>query len=355
MLSPSVNAAQSLLTQAFNEVLLLDGYATWTNNITIGVLPKEPDWLAAVRTEVGLLSAAGGQWILAKPQIWGPLLVQFTDYATAFAGVAKAKAQQPTADQWIALLSQVLLPQLAKSKAATSTASTALQKRYQAFRSIQPQLEASINAGWAELSDEEQQMVRIAMELTHLQDQLNALEDSVTQGDISTGKAVVTTTVKTLYNIATKAGESFSFLGMLTSAVTVGQFYYDLVTKTEEIGETLRQIADLQLEASEEAQAAAGTKLVLQLLYNLELAFGRIVDVLPQIITLWDTEEQKVQDAVNALKAGADPAMLFDLVTVNVANANWNAINGFSLALPTLKQQQGPPVPIDPQNPIAVN
>jgi hypothetical protein len=354
MLSPSINVAKTLLAQTFNETLRLDSYSTTTNNTTIGVLPKDPDWLASVRSRLALLGQAGASWIQDKPNVWAPVLVQFTDYASAFAGVTKLQqaGQISGKDQWIDLLTQVLLTQLDKAVQVTGVAATALEEHYNTFKDIQPLLEGSINEGWAALRDEEQQMIKIAEQLTHLQDLVGSLEDSITAADISTGQSVVTTTVKTLYGIAIEAGESFSFLGMAAAVFTVGKFYYDIISKTEAVGETLQRIASLQLQASDEAQAAAGTKLVLKLLYNLELTFGRIVDVMPQISTMWSTERDKVQQAIQALKAGADPATYFDLLTFQVANANWQAIDSFVLAIPTIKTTAGPPVTLDPQHPL---
>lgn len=355
MLSPSINVANGLLAQAFNETLRLDSYSVSAGGTTIGVLPKDPEWLASVRSRLAMLAQAGAKWIMDKPAIWSPVLTQFTDYASAFAGVAdtQAKGRITTTDQWIKLLKEVLLSSLNTSINVTNASADVLKSHYQAFKDIQPLLEGSINAGWAELQDEEQQMVKIAEQLTHLQDLVGSLEDSITSGDISTGQSVVTTTVKTIYNIAMETGESFSFLGMAASAFTVGKFYYDIITKTAEVGETLQQIAKLQIEASDEAQAAAGTKLVLRLLYNLELTFGQIVDVMPQIVTMWSTERDKIQQTIQALQAGADPTTLFDLFTISIANSNWQAISKFALAIPSTKTTVGPPVTLDPQHPIA--
>jgi len=355
MLSPSINTANGLLAAAFDEVLHLDGYAVTASNTVVGVLPKDPTWLTPVRNRLALLAAAGTSWIADKPDIWAPVLVQFADYAASFAGVAQQQAKGTVLDSaaWVALLDGVLLTQLKTCIVATDTAATALQAHYQSFKNIQPLLESSINAGWAALADEEQQMVAIATALTHLQDVAASLESSITAADITTGKSVVQTTVTTLYGIATAAGTSFSFIGMAGAAFTVGTFYYDLIEKTGEIAATLERIGELQLEASGEAQAAAGTKLILRLLYNLELSFGRITDVLPQITQLWATEGDKVQQAIDALKAGADPSTYFDIQTISVANANWQAISSVALAIPTIKTTGGPPVTLAPQQPVA--
>jgi hypothetical protein len=354
MLSPSIDVARLLLTQAFNETLRLDSYSQTTNNLRIGELPEDPKWLASVRSRVAMLGSAGASWTKDKPEIWGPVLVQFPDYASAFAGVAamQASGALTSSQQWIEVLKSTLVPQLTQAVTATEQATEKLQSHLESFRAIQPLLAESIDAGWAELGSEEQQMVAIAAQLAHLQDLVTSLEQSITSGQISSGQSVMTTTATTLYNIATEAGESFSFLSMATAAFTVGKSYYELVTKTAEVGETLKRIAALQVKASEEAQAAAGTKIALNLIYELELSFGRIVDVMPQITTLWRHEREKVQSVISALQAGVEPSAYLELFTVPVANANWQAVNSFAQAIPTLKTEVGKPVVLDPQDPL---
>lgn len=355
MLSPSITVVDTLLTQAFNETLKLDSYSERTGSLLIGKLPEDPEWLIMVRKRVAMLAEAGAGWTRDKPDIWGSVLLQFTDYASAFGGVAAMQqaGSITTPAQWRSLLSTVLVPQAKKAVAATDVATRGLQDHLHAFQNVQPLLEESINEGWAELSGEERQMVAIATELTHLEDLVSSLETSISSGMISSGQSIITSTAKTLYNVATAVGESFSFLSMAASAFTVGKTYYDLITNTEKIGETLRKIGELQLKASYAAQAAAGTKLVLRLVYDLQLTLGQIVDVTPQISTMWRTEQQKLEAAIAALDAGADPNTLFDLFSIPTANANWTAINRFALAIPALKTTVGPPVVLDPQTPMS--
>ena len=114
MLSPSINVANSLLAQAFNETLRLDSYSVSAGGTTIGVLHKDPEWLASVRSRLAMLGQAGAKWIMDKPEIWSPVLTQFADYASAFAGVAdtQARGRITTSDQWIKLLKEVLLSSL---------------------------------------------------------------------------------------------------------------------------------------------------------------------------------------------------------------------------------------------------
>jgi hypothetical protein len=353
MLSPSVNSAKDLLTQVLNEMLRIDGYATGAGAIVVGKLPEDPDWLASVRSRVAMLAAAGGKWLLAKPGIWGPILNQFSSYNAALAGLVEAqKAGQPlTAENWVEILDAVLVPQLEAAAAATDAAAAALKEQLDSFADIQPLLEESIDAGWAALAEEEQQMVRIAAELAHLQDLVASLEDEVTSGSIGAGKGVVSTTVSTVYDVAVVGAESVSFLSFVTSAITVGQFFYTLAESSAELTATLQQIAALQIEASEEAQAAAGTKMVLQLLYNLQTSFDTIGNVVPQLSTLWRDQLERVRDAVDALNSGSDPSTYFDLLTLPTASANWNVIAQFAALMPTLVIRDGEPVLLNPQQP----
>ncbi|MDD1015698.1 alpha-pore-forming cytotoxin MakB [Pseudomonas rubra] len=355
MLSPSVNTTLNLLTLSLNEVTQLDSYAHTTGNLLVGKLPKDPAWLASVRSRVSMLGSAGASWIEDKPQIWANVLLQFCNYSSAIAGLANMQCSPGirTNDQWVELLRSVLLSQLDSAIAATDVATQALASHRQAFSNIQPLLEQSINAGWAELASEEKQMVKIAAELQRLQDLVSSLQDALTTADISTGQSVTSTTVTMLYNVATEAGGSFSFLGMAVSAITVGKFYYDIISKNAEVADTLRSIATLQVQATEEAQAAAGSKMVLQLLYSLELTFASMGNSLPQISTLWRNERAKVQMVIDALKAGADASNYFDLLTLPTANANWHSIAGFARAIPALTGAAGPPVTLNPQAPIA--
>src|SRR3954471_15828425 len=106
MLSPSVNVAETLLTQAFNETLSLDSYARSANDLFIGRLPQDPNWLATLRSRTAMLSAAGASWIQDKPNVWAPLLSPFTSYASAFDGVAAMASQHTlSSQQWTRLLS----------------------------------------------------------------------------------------------------------------------------------------------------------------------------------------------------------------------------------------------------------
>ncbi|MDX6913560.1 hypothetical protein R9X49_00335 [Pectobacterium carotovorum] len=353
MLSPTIYDAQELLTDSFNNVMQLDSYAFTSNNTIIGKLPDDPDWLTSVRSRMSMLSTAGNQWVQDRPDIWGSILLQFPDYATAFAGVhATAQENKLSQDQWLELLKNVLRPQLTKAVKDTGTAVDSLKTHQQAFANIQPLLDKSINEGWNALSQEEQQMQNIAAKLQHLQDLVASLQSSITSEDISTGKEIATTTVTLLYKVATEtAEESISFMDMASIAITIGKYFYEEIEDTAEVASTLKEIADLQIQASDAAQAAAGTKLVLQLLNNLELTFSQIGKGASNLQTLWSEQLDSVNETINALEANADPSQLFDLVTLSTANANWQALSAFATSIPQKVTQAGSPVILDPQNP----
>lgn len=350
MLSPVINDAKDLLTQAFNEIIALDKYSITNNNILIGKLPEDPDWLPAVRNNIAALGQEGANWILKKPEIWSSILSQFPDYYTSFQSIAQMKEEGKIKDsQWKDLLNEVLYTQLQKAVDTTQKAEAAIQAEYNKFKSYQPLLEESIQKGWAALADEEQQMMNIAEQLVKLQDTVASLESDVTSTVISDGKTITKTAVTTIYKVVTTTGSSFSYLTMVTSAFTVGKMFYDIISDTEEIDKTLEKIAELQVKASEEAQALAGTKSVLQLLYNLEKTFLTIQDVIPQIIAMWEAERDKVKIVIEGIEAGADPSTYFEIQSIPTANENWEAINQFATTIPNLIQDGGKPVTLTPQ------
>jgi len=351
MLSPTVNQAKTQLTAAASEILKIDGYAGSVRGLQIGQLPDDPDWLISVRSRVGLLSAAAGQWFKAKPDIWGPVLSQFATYEATIAAIAQMQAEKQvtTGQQWADLLSQTLAPQLAAAAAATDAATTALQEQLNAFADIQPLLEDSIQDGWTALAAEEQQMVKISAELARLEDLVGSLGDALTSSAISDGKGVISTAVSIVYDVAVAGSEAVPFLAFVTSAITIGRFFADIAEGSAEVQSTLKQIAQLQLDASLEAQAAAGTKSVLQLLYGLQASFNTIADVLPQITQMWRSQLDLVQQAASALNDGADPSGLFDLLTLQTSAANWRTIASFANAVVTLKTGVGEPVELNPQ------
>jgi hypothetical protein len=351
MLSPSINQTNELMTQALNEIMQLDKNSNTAISIFIGKLTKDPDWLASVRNRIKMLSDAGVSWMNQKPELWSQILVQFINYSTNFASFAEQQSKgNLSTDEFVVLLKTLLRNQLKTAVSETTLAKEGIQSHQNQFKSIQPLLEASIQEGWQELADEEQQMVKIAAEMMHLQDLVSSLDEKISSGIISGNKSVISSSISTIYKLVTTTGSSFSFLSMATSAITVGKMYFDIISSTDKAAKALQEIAKLQVEASEEAQAAAATKIILQLLYSLEKSFLAMHEVLPQIITMWQTEQNKIESVIQAIEAGADPKTYFDILTVPTANANWQAISKFTEAIPTIIEDTGKPVILNPQN-----
>lgn len=57
--------------------------------------------------------------------------------------------------------------------------------------------------------------------------------------------------------------------------------------------------------------------------------FLKIDDSLPALSLLWQDELDKVNELINALQSGSDPALLTDLQTIKIASASWKTISEF--------------------------
>lgn len=180
MLSPAISSTKDLLIQALNEIQRLDRYSTTVNNVVIGKLLIAPDWLSSVRSSTAMLGGAGAAWLRDKPDLWGSVLLQFTDYASAFSGVADMRKRSliSSKEQWINLLSDVLLGQLGKAVAATTAADTMIQAHHQKLADVRPLLEDSINEVRTALDNQDQQIIRIAEQLDPLQEVVESLAGS---------------------------------------------------------------------------------------------------------------------------------------------------------------------------------
>ncbi len=353
MLSPDIAKSRKVLTDAFNEVLNLDGSALAVTNTQIGVLKPDPDWLADVRTKTAMLAGAGRAWSADKPDLWSAVLVQFVTYADSFGAVAEAqqRGEITTRQQWIDVLQNVLLRDLKTAVAASDSAAKKIKKHADDFQVISPLLRQSIQDGWNELAKEEAEMVAISAALTHLVDLCATLEGSISEKEISSNQSIAITTVKTIYNVMIGEVVATSFLSVAGAAYTVGEFFYDIITKTAEVETILGQIADAQVKASAAAQAAAGTKLVLQVLYDMLESFARINDSMPALVAVWEDQQNRMQGTIDALKAGADPEALENLETVPFANRIWQTLKTFVIRIRDKRSEIGRPVILDPQFP----
>lgn len=350
MLSPTINTTLDELTNSFAELIAINSFAYTCNNTVVGYLPDDPTWLASVRSRIGQLSTAAASWFDIDPDIRKPLILSFINYATTFEGVTQQVQNDTikTSDEWITVFQTVLLPAINDSLEKTQKAQLDANTFFQPFKNIIPLIDQSIQEGWKELAAEEQEMVDIATTLGALKQEVAGLESELTSDMISSGKSYVSSEVTLMYRLLS-LGEAVSFLSVGSLALTLGVGIYDMISTSDKIINDLKKIAVLQLKASNAAQAAAGSKLVLQMLYNMDKAFVGINDQLGALTTLWQTEKNKVQSAIDALEAKANPNTLLDLVTMPTANANWQKINDFSEKLTTFHTASGKPVVLEPK------
>lgn len=333
MLCPNVMDTCDDLAQAYSTISQVDAFCYASMNTSIGMLSPDPDWLGSVRAELAVLSAAGADWQQKKPSIWTPLLSYFTTYASLFGGVADVASQLGNDKAaWLQALKQ-LSDALGVGVNACQAAEGQFALRVDHMSDIQKVFDTSLDKAWASLADEEQQMIDLAAQITALQDRINSFEEHISSAEISSGQSYIQSSVSISYTLVSTAGADVPYLSVAALVYTVGKLVYDLIVTDQEIGQALDKIAELRDKASQEAQAAAMSKAVIQLIDNFDkslLAAGR---QLPALSTMWTGEKQKVDDAISALNSGATPTQLFDLLSMPVASATWAKLAAFATQL----------------------
>jgi hypothetical protein len=344
MLCPSVNDVSERLSAAYSDMTSFKGYAYQCNNIRIATLPKDPDWLPPVRNRISLLSDQSGLWMLEQPGIWSQVLLSFTTYTNLFESFANNIDAFTTKEHWIQVLQQLGIA-LKQSRIATATVTETYKTRYLQFKNLQTLLDQSIHDGWNELGDEIKNIKAIAAQIQKLTDKLGNLQDDMSAIALRSGQSYTQSSMSMIYGLVSVAGSSVSFLSMLGLAFTIGKTFYDIYHDNAEIEDTLNKLGEMQMKASFEAQAAAATQLVLQTCYNLEKEFLGLQKSLPYLTSIWEAEEGKIKDAINALHSGSDPAQLFAIQSMPSALATWKMLAGYCHKM---KQDpiQGEPVTI---------
>ena len=334
MLAPDTTTTQNTLTSLVNQAMAMTAYSRTSQDTQVGKVPTEPEWLDAVRSDITKLRAAGDAWIMGSPEILGAIPAYFVNTGTTFRSVTDAilkilKEATPSTSEIVSLLG-ALKSSLDNNATSAQTNYTAWQGYISKFQDVQPLLEQSISDGWSALSEEESKIVEIAKALTSMQDEVASLSENMTSAMISGGKKSTTTAISTTYKLVAEGGGSFSFLSMATTGFTVGKMFYDLISDSAQIADDLSKVAQLQTEATEEAQAAAATKMVLQLLYQLEIRFAEIQDSMPALVQTFKDESAKIQVAIDGLNAGADPTAYLEIVGIEDAAQVWEELQSFA-------------------------
>ncbi len=349
MLAPDVNDTQDKLTDAYSNIVGMDGFALSCDSISIATLPDEPSWLPAVAVEVQQLDAAADAWQLQRASVWAPVILAFEDYYAMFSGVA---GLSPTTNNdagfWIKLLGETLLPQVNQSLAATQASDQLLKQCMNAFSVVLPAMNASIAQGWDALADEEQQMLQLTEQLGELVESVQALGATLTSDGIASDKAIAQSAVSLLYEVGSAGLEAtLPVAGVAMAVISIGQSFYSLIADDNQLISDMNQINATKEQLSEDALGVALTKSTLQTLYRLEGQFLVLRDALPALVDLWVTQQAKTQDAIDALQAGAQPDQYLDLLTLPQALAAWTSINTFVTQLAKTDIGVGEPVTID--------
>lgn len=345
MLSPDVIAVSDELAQAYATISRVDAFAYAAMNTRIGQLTPDPDWLGPVRNELALLNSTGAQWQFKKPDIWTPLLLQFVDYSSQFAGVAQV-AQELGDDTgtWTQLLNK-----LSVSLGNAATASRAAEGQFvlqiNNLNNVRQVFDTSLDNAWRSLAGEEQEMIAIAEQATRLQDCVNSLQSNLTASEIRGGKAYVQSAVSISYTLVSTVGTEIPYLNIAGLLFTVGSLAYDLIVTDPEIRDAIGQMVELRVNASEEAQAAAMSKSVIQLIDSFDRQLLAVERRLPSLAQMWSGEKEKVNQVIHSLQAGAKPSHSIDLVSLPSAAAAWNHLAGMAVRL-TQAAAPGTPVSI---------
>lgn len=331
MLTPDVPTVAEQLTALQNDINDVDRFAFSAMNTTIGKLSPDPDWLPSIRLELDMLRDQGAQWQAAKPGIVSEIITPFSSYYSLLDGIAQtAEALGDDTAAWLELMRK-LSEQAKQNMLATEAAQRAFVERIQQLGNVEKLLSGSVDKAWAALADEEAAMVAIANELGVLNTQLAGLQSKLTWTEIGAGKSITQSTVSIIYTLATSA--SVPYLSILGLVVTVGKSLYDVITTSEEIQETIDKIGELRLDASIEAQAAAMTKTVIQLIQSFDTSMASLHGSLPAFGTLWSAQKEKVDEVIDALNGGAEPTSVLSIITLPAAVAGWKQLVDLNRAL----------------------
>jgi hypothetical protein len=350
MLSPDVTDTLKKLTDAYSGIVAVDNFALSCESIEIVPIPDEPDWLPAVSDEIAQLDKAADAWQLDRAQILAPVLLAFQSFYATFSGVARLlnPATNNNADFWIGILGETLLPEVNKSLAVTQDAEAEMAKRMAAFSAVLPQMDKSIAAGWSALADEEKQMLKLTEQLGALEQQVQSYGATLTSDAIATNKGIAQSAVQMLYTAGAAGAEaSVPIVGLVVAVLTIGKSFYDMIDDDDKLIDTMNQINAIKQQLSDEALGLALTKSTLQTLYGVEEQYLALRDAIPGLVDLWTTMQSKVEDAIDALQAGARPDQYLDLKTLPKALAAWQSINTFVGQILQVDITVGEPVTID--------
>lgn len=343
MLNPEVKAACTQLADGYDTITRVDGFAYSMRNTSVGFLTPDPTWLGTVRSDLALLHAAGNSWQTAKPQLWAPLLTDFTTYTSLIQSVAQVGPMLgDDVDQWKALLGSM---STALGSAATkATASqTAFATHIAALKALEQSFDANLTKAWGELDAEEHEMIALSKQIALLQNRIDELNASLSSTGISAGKSYVQSSLSIAYTLVSTAGDDIPFLSIAGQVLTLGKAAYDVFVTDKELNESIDKFEKARINLSVEAQAAAMTKAIIHMINGFDKRLAAVEHALPDLATMWSDEKARVDQLMDSLDAGAVPSKSLELKTLGQSAAEWQKLADFVLPLlgsPT----QGAPV-----------
>ncbi|WP_419834811.1 alpha-pore-forming cytotoxin MakB [Endozoicomonas atrinae] len=329
MLNPNIDSTVDMLTEVYNDIRGVSDYAFTCNSFVLGHVASDPQWLPSVRSRVADLRDVMNDFMEQKPDILSGIIVSFINYQTLFSAFSDQVSEVESNDRWLDLL-ETLKTTATESLGTTNSANMAFSDAYKNVSNTVFLLDDSINEGWQELSSEEAEMTRIAEAIGQLFQSISSLGATVTSADIRAEKSYLQSMVKMAYSVVMETASSVPYLTIATGLLSIGEGMYDTLKNASDVQDQLDKLTELQNEASQAAQAAAITKAVLQQLSELEKSFLRLNSSLPALALMWQGEVDKLTSAIDAINAGSDPSLLFDLQTTEIASASWQTITDFA-------------------------
>ena len=329
MLAPNAQNVYELLTDSYNNLLNLDALAYSSMNTLVGKLSPDPAWLGQIRNRMALFSDQGSSWQQLKPDIWSEILSPFNTYYALFSGFSEVRnTLKDDKDAWKACLSQ-LSTNLKSIVTKVEAAEVQFNDQLSQLRNVESLLSDCLDEAWTQLSNEEQNMISLATEIGSLQTKLTDLESNLSATEIRDGANYTKTAATISYAILTSTGETIPYLSIVSLFYTVGDLIYNLIVTSSDINDTINKIVELRNEMTAEAQAAAMTKALIQMINNFDKKMLTIESKLPNFSALWSCEQSKIDEVINAINAGANPSDVLSLVTMPAACEVWQQLSGF--------------------------
>ena len=132
---------------------------------------------------------------------------------------------------------------------------------------------------------------------------------------------------------------------------TVGKMAYDLIVTDKEIDQTIGKIVRLRINMSENASRCHEQGSYPAIDRHFDKSLLAVNRQLPPMAAMWDAEQTKVRQVINAINAGANPTQIIDLVAMPAASASWNTLSDFCIKLSQVTRN-GQPVTVTTTKPV---